>query len=410
MDTTGERIVRELTRMAHMGLDFPALADRAWTILRHRFGADGACWLSLDPATMLPTGHVAQNSVGAAYFPSMSRNEFLEDDVCKFVVLYRSDCPSAGLRLVTSGEPERSRRYREILSPNGITDELRLVLTSGSLCWGALVLYRRGDNAPFTREEVGRAAMLSEVLGDGLRRSVLLRRVEEEMEAPAPGVIVLNERNRVEAMTPAADYWLGQIVDEGLEAEGIPVTLYSIATRARAVVGDPQEAARPAQVRVPMRNGQWALMHGAVLGDSAEGRVAIVIDPAPAPDIAPLIAEAYGLTRRENELAVLVLRGLSTAEIAGCLHISSYTVQDHLKSIFQKIGVSSRGELAATLFFNHYVPQLTNLFETPSGSRVTWTPFRPSPDAPLSVSDARGAASRGRRPSALALPEGADGR
>ena len=49
-------------------------------------------------------------------------------------------------------------------------------------------------------------------------------------------------------------------------------------------------------------------------------------------ELAPLIAEAY---------------------------LCAYTAQDHLKAIFEKLGVSSRGELVVRLFFDHYEPRLT---------------------------------------------------
>jgi DNA-binding CsgD family transcriptional regulator len=56
----------------------------------------------------------------------------------------------------------------------------------------------------------------------------------------------------------------------------------------------------------------------------------------------------------------LVAQGFSTNEIAGRLFISPYTVQDHLKVIFEKTGVSTRGELVARLFFEHYAPRLAD--------------------------------------------------
>ena len=62
----------------------------------------------------------------------------------------------------------------------------------------------------------------------------------------------------------------------------------------------------------------------------------------------------------------LVAQGLLTRRSPSELHLSPYTVQDHLKSIFEKVDVSSRGELVARLFFEHYAPKLMNA--TPVGS------------------------------------------
>jgi len=52
------------------------------------------------------------------------------------------------------------------------------------------------------------------------------------------------------------------------------------------------------------------------------------------------------LSPREREVVSHLLRGLRVGTIARTLHISPHTVRNHLKAIFQKVGVSSQDELA----------------------------------------------------------------
>jgi regulatory LuxR family protein len=82
----------------------------------------------------------------------------------------------------------------------------------------------------------------------------------------------------------------------------------------------------------------------------------------------------------------LVAQGLPTSAIAERLHISQWTVQDPLKAIFEKVGVGSRGELVARVFFEHYAPRLTD--GTPVGSDGWFDPSGgtggPPGDAPRS--------------------------
>jgi DNA-binding NarL/FixJ family response regulator len=58
------------------------------------------------------------------------------------------------------------------------------------------------------------------------------------------------------------------------------------------------------------------------------------------------INSGFGLTRREGDILVTIVDGLSNKEIAHRFSLSEDTVKHHLTSIFEKVGVSSRLELA----------------------------------------------------------------
>lgn len=68
----------------------------------------------------------------------------------------------------------------------------------------------------------------------------------------------------------------------------------------------------------------------------------------------------YGLSPRAREIARHFLLGRSTSEIAGHPGVSGSTVQDHLKQVFDKVGVRSRRELVTEPFFRHYMLQLAH--------------------------------------------------
>ena len=342
---------RELTVLANRVLDVPSYFAAAGSVVQRMVPHDGVCWFTLDPATGLPTSHISRQSIPPEQVPRLARNEFGERDVNKFSDLARRRRRAASLLAATGNKPETSVRFREVLHPNGIRDELRVALVVDGLPWGGLAIYRRRPE-PFSPADVALLAESSAHLAEGVRRSVLSTGASDDEEGP--GLLVLDAENRVLSRNAAAKRWLDGILTlpPPTPTAPLPDAVYAVATRARTG----EDVAR---ARMPLADGGWVTVHGSLLDDAGE-EVAIILEPSRPFELASIIVAAYGLSAREREVATLVMRGLSTKEVAAALHLSAYTVQDHLKSVFGKVGVRSRGELVARVFFEQYAGRIAD--------------------------------------------------
>ena len=344
-----ERVRDDLIHLVHRGLGVREFALDAARILRREVPFDGVCVLTLDPATLLPTGEVMENGLPADATPRLTELEFGEADFNKFDALARGPRSAATLSEATEGLLDRSRRHHEVKRPHGFGDELRAALTCDSGTWGALTLLRETTSPHFTPEQADVVAAVAPLLAEGLRQAIVRSALSAETlgDPEETGLVLLADDNTVLESNPAADRWL----DELASGDGLPPVVRAVASRIRS--GGEQPGVARARLRTA--SGTWLLVHGSRLGT----QTAVILEPARAPELAPLIADAYGLTARERTVTQLVAQGYPTTAIAEHLHLSTWTVQDHLKAIFEKAGVSSRGELIARLFFEHHLPRLT---------------------------------------------------
>jgi DNA-binding CsgD family transcriptional regulator len=335
---------------------FREVAARVGSVVPYDSGA----WLTADPATMLQTGAFIQApaKVSEGTHLRFADNELLTPDFAKITDVARLEHPVVTLHEATDGDLGRSARHRTIHADFGIEHELRAVFRTGMTTWGAVCMCRQVGQPNFSDAEKDFVAAISQQVGDGLRLALLLETAACAEAGNTPGVIVMGADDTLESVTPEAEQWLAQIRhDEGTILD-LPSVVHYAARQARALATG--AGTGPAQSRIRLESGRWLLVRAAQLRDAAgrEGRTAVILEPARAAELAPLIVELYELSPRERQVTELLLRGLPIDEIAAALWISRHTVRDYTKAIFSKLAVGSRPELTAKLFHDHYVPAM----------------------------------------------------
>lgn len=326
--------------------------------LRRIVPFDGAFWAGADPLTTLATSPARLENVGGdrecqAHWDS----EFLVQDFNHFRDLARAPVPAASLYRATGGRPGRSVRFLDVNRPLGFGDELRAVFRTSRSTWGFVSLFRAGDAPAFTPAEERQLAELSRPVAEAFRRAALIRSAAKSDLPDGPGLLIFDRHGALESLNDHAEAYLRALPltrASGRFHTAVPTEVLTVAAQAHAMQAG--RAQGPARARVQDRNGRWLVVHGFPLrGAAGESRsTGIVIEPAKGAEIAPIILEAYELTAREQQITQMIARGLATREMADTLQLSLHTVRDYVKQIFEKVGVTSRGELVAKIFAEHY--------------------------------------------------------
>lgn len=354
-------LTRRLQRLDAAGLTTDeycrAVCDELGRAVPFAFG----CLATADPATGLITGAVKTADTGMgdeefAYY------EYAVDDINQFDEIARRPLPVGILSVDTGGHLEASTRWRELMAPRfGFTDELRLAFRSGQRTWGVLAVYRTG-HTPFRAADADLLLAAVEPVALGIRRSLFGEAAVAGDAPDGPAVLVVGGDDRVAKLSPAGQRRIADL--GGLDHGSLPTNILALLNAARRG-GFPSVRLRA--------GGGWLVARAAALdaGDGPATDVVITIDPAGPGDLTPLALAAFGLTAREEEVARLVLQGTATPAIAATLYLSPHTVQDHLKRVFAKVGVSSRRELIAKVFFGYHAAHLDRGRRTDGSLRTT---------------------------------------
>jgi DNA-binding CsgD family transcriptional regulator len=360
-----ERTFSEVKRLCCAGLDGPALLGEVIERLRRVVPFEAYCASTKDPASGFIMHGLAEELGGADdIFWSLERLYFDHHRSVRRMVGTQQSV--ALLSETTGGDLERSTRYAEYLRPLGLAHEMRGAFTSGGYLWGSMDLIRESGSPDFRPRETNLLRRIAPHLGNGLKIAALrMQAPVKEGETVVPGVLTLDHRGSVVQHTPPAERWLRDLEELGpgwREWDGLPQVLRTVVLSLRRALSP--ERVRDEQslptLRVRARSGRWLTLYGSLSEATPKRRAetVIIIEPTKPEELLPFSMSAYGLSPREEELVKLVVRGLSTSWISQTLFISEHTVQNHLRSVFEKVGVRSRGELVKRLFFDNLYPTL----------------------------------------------------
>lgn len=316
---------------------------------------DATCLGGTDPYVLAPTSLTTRGYDDPRAYAMAVELEYGDaESPDSFESMVRSRVRTRTLREASGDQVRSTRRFADLLAPYGLHDEMRLVFRgSDGLVWGICSMSRRGQRRFDVEEEALLGSVVSEI-GDGLRAMLFRDSVNRlRVGSEGPAIAVIGPDNEFDSATPAAMEYFERLA---WGAVGLPVPV----APAAAVASQLRASGRQhLMVRTRTRDGEWLVIRaGRLDAEHPLRRVVMTVERAQPPELVSLMAAAHGLTRRECQVLLLSLRGASRDEMATTLFISPYTVQDHLKNIFAKVGVNSRRALVARLVNTEYLPRV----------------------------------------------------
>ena len=331
------RARRDIGALAASGLGVSDLHTEAIRLITGTVGTELMCLATIDPETL-----VISTMTGARLTPEyeqrLAESEYSSDEPHRFATLALRKESMARLSDLPDRDRNRSLRFNNVWRPLGVDQELRVLFLADGMCWGAAGMVRTGGD--FTARETDFLAAVAPAIASATRLAV---RSEARGWMPDghPAIVLVGSGGKVRAVTRAAQEWQDRL--DQIAPGRFMVMMQVMAGGARTASSGGFRA------RLRDARGQWAVLEASPLIGEDHDQVAVTIEPASGDHLMSLLLLAYGLTAREREICHEVSNGHSTSDIAASLFISGNTVQDHLKSIFAKVGVRSRGELVARL-------------------------------------------------------------
>jgi DNA-binding CsgD family transcriptional regulator len=245
------------------------------------------------------------------------------------------------LGLMSEAEWTDSRVYRDAYSTHRMVHVVEVPIVVGDQIVGALHFGARVSDGDIGSEDLQVAEAVAGVLAvsiDAIRSRERRERALEEalavVELTGTAVVTSSPLTADLTLNDAASRLMAEVVDGDDH-------LYGLLARR------PGDNRLTRRAEVSLRGGETALLHAHTQALDHDRVVTVLELQREHPGFDPRFLGA--LTPRESEVAALVAEGLSDREIAEALHLSRFTVSQHVKRIYRTLEVDSRVALTRLL-------------------------------------------------------------
>jgi DNA-binding CsgD family transcriptional regulator len=345
LSAADQRQCTAIKRLCYRGFDSASLRTVVAERLRRHLGADAFAFLALEPLSGLPVHAVHDWPTGMC-------------DAAHERALLASPAADFGRRAVMKRRVHRLEQLLDagcgavdpyvanVLRPFGFVHEVQMTCTGAGRLWGNLHLTRREGREPFPPHALTLLEALAPHVTAGLRAAVR-RATLAAFPGSGVGMVLLGPGKGIELANDVALRLLRDDAKDGRHSRW--VAIQTVASLLGRMMKHDEAEVIPALDIIDHERGEvYRLSAERVRHTDGRPRDLVLIAPRRLSDDSDALL-GLGLTAREGQVARAVLRGLTTQEIARALRLSVYTVQTHVRHIFDKLGVDSRRALAAVL-------------------------------------------------------------
>jgi DNA-binding CsgD family transcriptional regulator len=330
--------------LCYRGLGSAELRERIGDRLARHLSASSYCFGATDPASALPVHSVTQGLLPE----TMQRfyHLVLGTPGLDFARWLRGRERVARLEQLVD-DVDADPYMIEVLRPAGLRYDVQVACIAKGQSWGHLCVRRRAEAGPFSASDLRLLSALAPHLTAGLRAAAA-RASLAAVPADRAGVVVIGP-DGIELANGVAERLL--VHPRGRSRHSFVTAVHVVAAQLAETLGDAGSTIVPELEITDEDHHQTYRLRGERV-DGADGRARglIVIEPgSTGARTTPAALVRLGLTEREADVALAVLRDRTTAEIAVELGISPHTVHDHLRNVFAKLDVGSRQQLAMRL-------------------------------------------------------------